>query len=573
MNIINLFLYSTLTVIIIEYLSKKTFRKVLLLKPYALIINVLILSNFILFFYLLTQELLVTLLIITFIMIIFGIANRIKIDYRQTGFTPLDFLILREAKSMAGALNKKSMLKLIVTALVSMALLLVATRFINEPYINTFFKNSIMVISVSIPLLFYLTGPLYNQKISVFESGIIIYFLSYLNDPPKIKIANRNRNIQTKKLHMDNNDDYPDVIIVQSESFVDPLVLGKDMFNDDPLPFYRNILKESCSFSMSTRAFGGGTVHTEYEILTGLSTVFFPRDTTVFSRYIKEPLPSIGSILNNHGYSTLLIHPYLEWYYNRTKVYKKLGFDRFQTLKSFESKTQDYVRDIDVFKRIINELNSDNSLIVAVTMQNHTPYNNNIYNNGIEYLGKFNNEATKIHFNNYLNGLSETDKSLFYLIDELKKRDKETILLFYGDHLPVINQDAAFYEESLWSRGIFDSKSYYYDLSKSPGFIWSNKRNLHDKKMDIDATAVLPLLLKILDLDSPLYIRKIDTLLKNEEINGFFRDFIIKDGELYKSSNPIYKKLYNEIRKINEAVFNDAQYDKWCFNNDGYEVY
>jgi hypothetical protein len=572
MNIINLLLYSTLTVLILEYLSKKTIRKVIMLRPDALIINIMLLSNFILFFYLITKELLGTLIVITVIMIVFGIANRIKIDYRQTGFTPLDFLILREAKSMAGALNKKSMLKLIFTALISLALLLSATQFINEPSINTYFKNGIIIISIILPLIFYFLGPLYNQKISVFKSGTILYFFSFLNDPPKIRIANRKRDLQTRKLQIDKNLDSPDVIIIQSESFVDPLVLGEDKFNKDPLPFYRDLLKKSCSFSMSTRAFGGGTVHTEYEILTGLSTVFFPRDTTVFSRYIKEPLPSIGSILNMHGYQGLLIHPYLEWYYNRTNVYRKLGFDRFMTLKSFETKTENYVSDMDVFNRIIHELNTGNNLIVAVTMQNHTPYNRNSYRNGIEYLGNFSNHDTKIHFNNYLNGLSETDKSLAYLIDRLKKRDKETILLFYGDHLPVINQDAAFYEESLWSDGNFDSNNYYYDLSKSPGFIWSNKKNLYNNNMDIDATAVLPILLKELDLDSPEYISNLDTLLKKEGINGFFRDYLIKDGELYNSDHPVYKKLYKEIKKINEAVFNDAKYDKWCFDNDAYEV-
>lgn len=572
MNIIRLVIYSTITILILEYLSKRNIKKLLLLKPYALFVNVLILIDIYLLFTVLTKNFQTTLIVVTIITIIFGIANRIKIDYRQTGFTPLDFLILREAKSMAGALNKKSMLNLVITALISLIILLLLAQLISEPILETNFKNSIVIISIVIPLIFYLTGPLYNQKISVFKLGTIFYFFSYLNDPPKIRIAKRKRDLESTKSSIEIKTESPNVIIIQSESFIDPFVLGKDKFNKDPLPLYRTILNESYSFSMSTRAFGGGTVHTEYEVLTGLSTVFFPRDTTVFSRYIKDSLPSIGSILHNQGYKSLLIHPYLEWYYNRTSVYRKLGFDRFLTLKSFESTTKDYVKDIDVFNRILNELDKGSNLIVAVTMQNHTPYNNNLYNNGVEFQGNISNPETKLHFDNFLNGLTETDKSLSHLINELKKRDKETILLFYGDHLPVINQDATFYKESLWSKAKFDSWKYYYDLSKSPGFIWSNKRNITGNKNNIDTTGVLPILLKELNVDFPDYIKKTDILLNNDSINGFFRDFLIKDGDFYDSVHPIYKKLYNNLKDINSVVFNDIKYDKWCYENDTYEV-
>ena len=572
MNIIYIFLYSILAVMILEYLSKRRFRKIIMIKPYAIIINVLIITNYILFFYLITNDLITTLIVIDIILIGFGIANRIKIDYRQTGFTPLDFLILREARSMAGALNKKSMFKLFAMAIFSLIILLVLIQFIKEPYLNLYARITIFIFSIVLPLVFYIWGPYYNFKISVFRTGSIFYFFSFLNDPPKIKIQNREKDLISKTIENDPDNKSPDVIIIQSESFIDPFILGQDKFNKDPLPFYRSLIKESNRFYMSTRAFGGGTVHTEYEILTGLSTVFFPRDTTVFSRYIKSPLPSIGSILNKNGYKSLLIHPYLEWYYNRTNVYRKLGFDRFLTLKSFESTDKDYVSDLDVFKRIFKELNDGKNLIFAVTMQNHTPYNNDLYKNGVKFLGNFTNSDTKVHFNNYLNGLYETDKSLTYLINNLKEREKETILVFYGDHLPVINQDAAFYEESNWSDAEFDSKKYYYDLSRSPVFIWSNKRNLNRMNPDIDGIAVLPMILNELDIEYPIYIKELNEILSSEGINGFFRDYIIKDGELYDSNHVVYKNIYNRIKKINDAAFNDAKYDKWCFVNEAYEV-
>ncbi|WP_162474078.1 sulfatase-like hydrolase/transferase [endosymbiont 'TC1' of Trimyema compressum] len=45
-------------------------------------------------------------------------------------------------------------------------------------------------------------------------------------------------------------------------------------------------------------------------------------------------------------------------------------------------------------------------------------------------------KSTLEEFNGYLRNLKETDDSLRILMDYLKTRDKETIVVFYGDHQP-----------------------------------------------------------------------------------------------------------------------------------------
>ncbi|MDD2371848.1 MAG: LTA synthase family protein [Firmicutes bacterium] len=569
MNIIKLLIFSSILILIQEFLSKKDIKKVFMIKPHYFVANILILFDIILLFSMINQNYYPILQIIILVIIALSIANRIKIDYRQTGFTPKDFLIFKEAKSMTGALNKRSMLYLIVSSSFSLIVLLVSS--LNIKYTLLSKTISVLIISASILLIlfFYIFGPRYNQKISIYKVGSIFYFFSYLNDPPKIKVTKRERIIDDNK---DIDFEGPDIIIIQSESFVDPLTLGLSKYNKDPLPFYRSLLNETYSFSMSTRAFGGGTVHTEYEILTGLSTILFPRDTTVFSSYIKAPLPSIGSILKKQGYDSLLIHPYLEWYYKRMQVYKRLGFDKFLSGNSFPNEGNQYINDIDVFKKILNELDDGNKLIVGVTMQNHTPYNNQRYNNDIKYLGDFTNKETYLHFNNFLDGIAETDKALKFLINQLRKRKRETLLLFYGDHLPVINQDASFYEESEWSKAKFDSWKYHYDLSKSPGFIWSNKVKIESKFKNIDATAILPSLLKETGCNYPDYLKTLGNLFENESINGLFRNFIIKNDSFYGSDSPEYKKIYKLVKDINNDVFNNTNNDKWCFENKSYTV-
>lgn len=546
-----------------------------MLRPVYLLVNALILCDFTLLLSHFTNNFNISVWVIVIISIMLSIANRIKMDYRQTGFTPWDFLMFKEAKSMTGALNKKSMLLLIIYAISGAGILLYSSRFITPFHLSNTSIILLSIVTMVLLIFIYIVSPRFNQRLSVFRVGMVYFFIANMHDPAKIKISKES----TNNFNINNNNfldgfSKPEVIVIQSESFVDPLVLGADKFNIDPLPYYRKIKNESITFNMATRAFGGGTVHTEYEILTGLSSIFFPKDTTAFSRYINNALPSLGSILKKHGYNSLLIHPYYEWYYNRTEVYRNLGFDRFSSLKSFNLPNNNYASDKVVYDRILEELNNGTNLVVAVTMQNHTPYNKELYKNDIHYQGSFKDKDTKRHFDNYLNGLNETDKSLEYLIAELNKRENEVILLFYGDHLPVINQDASFYEQSKWSKNQFDSWQYYYDLSKSPGFIWSNKRKISNiKDFNIDATEVLPTLLKEIKLEYPNYLKNLDSILNNEKVNSMFRDFIVKNDKFYGSNHKEYIDLYNRIKDLNVSAFIDQKYDNWRYQSATYKVF
>lgn len=510
---IYILIYIILLIISIEYIAKKTIRKILILNPLYILfttmaILILISPALILF----KNIIWVVLIIISITLLALGISNKIKIDYRQTGFTPIDLLILKEATSMSKALNKKSMKVLFVKFSLILIILSVTAFFLKNNFNFITLNLKISLVGALILITFFIIlGPKFNFKLNVFKTGVLIFFLSYFRDPVKLKRKNK-KATRTKKLNfqIEDKEEKPDIIIIQSESFSDPTFLGKEKFNSDILPFFHSLTERVYSFNMSTRAFGGGTANTEFEILTGLSTVFFPRDTTIFSRYIKKPLVSIGSILKKHGYKSAFIHPYESWYYNRAKSYKNLGFDKFISNKSFELPDKGYIDDKEVNQKIIKSLDKGYNFIFVVTMQNHTPYNLNYHNKKIIYFEKMKNKDTKVHFNNYLLGLNKSDIALESLIKKLSTRNKKTIILFYGDHLPIINQDSDFYENVSWTTSKLGSKKYFYDLSISPGFIWANKdRKLKPTFETIDSTLVLHQLLKEIGLSYPGYIDEI----------------------------------------------------------------
>lgn len=271
--------YILLVIILGEYIAKGAFKKLLLLKPLYIITTIFLLYIFIL--PLLTNGLgFISLVVLTLIILALGIANKIKIDYRQTGFTPVDFLILKEASSMSGALNKKNMAMMIIKFILILIILLglayiFRNSFTMEP-LNTLLEIALIIGTI---LVFLILGPRFNYKLNVYKVGIVIFFLAYLRDPVKLKKdfkVDDDYDNDTDIVDIEFNEEKPDIIVIQSESFSDPYFLGKANFNTDPLPFFHGIKDEVYSFNMSTRAFGGGTVNTEFEILTGLSSSFFP---------------------------------------------------------------------------------------------------------------------------------------------------------------------------------------------------------------------------------------------------------------------------------------------------------
>ena len=69
--------------------------------------------------------------------------------------------------------------------------------------------------------------------------------------------------------------DSPDVVVVLSESFMDPFVLNGMRDLPDPIPNMRAALKARHGGRMLAPTFGGGTVRTEFEVLTGMPVEAF----------------------------------------------------------------------------------------------------------------------------------------------------------------------------------------------------------------------------------------------------------------------------------------------------------
>ena len=263
----------------------------------------------------------------------------------------------------------------------------------------------------------------------------------------------------------------PDIIVVMDESFSDLQQLADFETNIDYMPFYRNFnenVKKGITYSS---VIGGNTASSEFEFLTGMSMGFLPSGSIAYMQFIRQPLTSIVSVLENYGYSSTAMHPYYQSGWNRQKVYEYLGFDKIKFNKDFtyQEKVRKYISDESLFNEILMELDENNSdtpqFIFTVSMQNHGGYTDTYRNftNDVKVTSGNGSDA----LNQYLSLLKVTDQSLEKFIETLEQRDRPTILLFFGDHQP--NN----YTVSALTKNMSEEKLQE-NRRKSNYFLWAN---------------------------------------------------------------------------------------------------
>lgn len=278
------------------------------------------------------------------------------------------------------------------------------------------------------------------------------------------------------------NEQKPNVIFIMNEAFWDPALLPEVEFSEDPIPTVRRLQKESTSGYLLSPQFGGGTSNVEFEVLTGQSMSFLPAGSVPYQQYIGKSIPSMASYFKNQGYTSKAIHSYDGWFWNREQVYKHMGFDDFKSKEDFENPEYRgaFISDDEVSRSIIDEVeaNDDPTFIYAVTMENHGPYNDRRYGETeIKVRGNLTDEA-RSSLETFAQGAHYADRSLQKLIDHFEQSDEPTVIVFYGDHLPMLGYDYDVYAQSGF---VHTGSSEQWSLEEQlrihsvPFVMWSNR--------------------------------------------------------------------------------------------------
>ena len=242
----------------------------------------------------------------------------------------------------------------------------------------------------------------------------------------------------------------PNVIFVQLESFFDPETVTSLSFSKDPIPNFRALCDGYTTGRLSVPTVSGGTVNTEFEVLTGFSLDFFGAgEFPYYSILRKNACETLATDLRALGYTATGVHNYTGSFYYRNTVYENMGFNRFisqEYMNGFETNLKGWAKDgvlPGIILRAMDET-EETDFIYTVTMQTHGSYMPLPEGETapISVTGDKPEEYLRT-VEYFVSQLTETDAMIADLLDALSARDEETVVVFFGDHLPSLELDEA----------------------------------------------------------------------------------------------------------------------------------
>ena len=261
-------------------------------------------------------------------------------------------------------------------------------------------------------------------------------------------------------------DELPNIIFVQLESFFDPTEVEWLRFSEDPIPNLRKLFSEYSTGYFKVPSVGAGTANTEFEVLTGMSMRFFGPGEYPYKTYAKtNVLESAATALTSLGYGAEALHNNGGNFYSRAQVFNNMGFDHY-TSKEFmnilQTTPKGWATDDILVPNIMESMDTTEGqdFVFTISVQGHGDYpteptleNPEIIVSGVEDEGKRN------AWEYYVNEVHEMDKFVGQLIEAVESRDEPSVIVFYGDHLPTMDLEA----KDLKSRYLYNTNYVIWD--------------------------------------------------------------------------------------------------------------
>lgn len=419
-----------------------------------------------------------------------GIVNGVVLAYRITPFTVTDFLLAESAVSIMNKyLNTFQQILLVVGIIVVIALFVLA--FIFAPrYQGIFkFKRNIVVFLLSVISFYFITKAALgtglvsryfgNVALAYQDYGVPYCFTVTFVDRGIKAPVNYNKNTVRNATNIVQKDaeaplriqegvivKNPNIIFVQLESFFDPIQIEGLTFSKDPIPTFRKLREEYSSGYLNVPVIGAGTCNTEFEVLTGMNMNFFGPGEYPFKSILTETTcESIAYNLKELGYQAHALHNNSGDFYGRNNIYAQLGFDTFVSIEYMRTVTENpigWAKDKILTKEILHilEKTEQQDLIYAVSVQAHGNYpRKELDEEPIIRVSGLLDEGDINAYEYYVNQLNEVDEFIYQLVQGVSELKEETMIVFYGDHLPSLGLE----KEQLESKSIYKTEYIIWD--------------------------------------------------------------------------------------------------------------
>ncbi len=306
------------------------------------------------------------------------------------------------------------------------------------------------------------------------------------------------------------DDELPNVIFIQLESFFDVNRLEGVEFAENPIPTMTYLYQNYHTGLLGVPSISAGTANTEFEILTGMNMDDFGPGEIPYKTVLSKDLTteSIAQNLKEYGYNTHGMHNNTAGFYSRKVVYPNLGIDTctfIEYMVNPEYNQIDWAKDKILTTYINKALNSsiNQDFVFAVSVQAHGEYPDEdilMDESLLVSLDGIEGEVGEYNFAYYLEQIREMDEFIAELIKSLEARDEKTVLVLYGDHLPGFD----FTDDDLSSGTLYDTEY----------VIWSNYDIGDRQVVDMQSYQLSAYVMELLGYNSGL----ISKLHQNREV-------------------------------------------------------
>ncbi len=436
--------------------------------PSAAIVNMLLFGVFFSISFVLKRKV-ASKFLIFILMVVFSISNAIVLFHRGMPIGFSDLFSFREALSiMTIFVDQKTIIMVCSGIIIALGIFVfLFVKFKSRKRIKGWL-NVIIALGVIIGLSIYvpqakkdgaLTRIAWNTAMSYEKNGTLFSFvdsyIGYIRIPPK---GYNQKNIAEIRSEVDQKEksdkriiaakkDYPNIIFVQLEGFMDPTRIHGVEFSKDPMPNFRELMKNYTSGYANVPVTGGGTARTEYEVLSGANFDYLVDGEIPYLTFLaNKTSPTVATNYRNLGLYTTGEHNFEGYFYNRAKGYKNMGFERFvskEYMYNLEYNEMGWPKDMilaDTIPQAIKRTKDKRDFIMAVSVQGHSKYPTNPLDR--EYPIKVTGNVGQANINQieyYTEQVREMDQFVGELVDEISKLNEKTIIVFYGDHQPALD--------------------------------------------------------------------------------------------------------------------------------------
>lgn len=579
--------------IVIESLNRKSVFSAfsyMVDKPFLFMFNVLIIMLTLSVAMYFKREIFV-LTLMSVVWLLFGVINFVILHFRVTPFSAVDFTLISSAISVSGhyltAFNVMMIFFAIAILVISLICLFKRTPCFQKNTTKKAYMLSTLVIltlaagivvmhksSTSVQAL----AENYTNISEAYENyGFVYCFANSIIDTgiKKPEDYSEESMAQIKDSIKDTGTDEPevkpDIVMIQLESFFDICDVKGVSFSRDPLPNFHRLQKEYSNGQLTVPTVGAGTVNTEFEVLTGMSQHDFGVSEYPYKTVLKSKTSeSICNDLAQIGYSSHAVHNNTATFYGRNKVFSNLGFDSFTSVEYMNNITLNpngWAKDdvmVDEILKTLDDNKNKSDFTFGITVQSHGKYND-VKTDSKDPVKVYNAPTGKEEsYEYYVNEINEVDQMIGKLVYALGKREKPTVLVLYGDHLPSLDLS----NEDLEDGSLYETQY----------IIWNNY-GLKEKDQDLKAYELYPEVLDQIGIHTGVITqfhqqadRSSDTYqtdLKALEYDLLYGENYIYDGEvpftasnLQMGTNPL--KLADVYQKDGQYIVRGDNFTPYC---------